>query len=64
MPGYPFLFDTKAKAEPSDVLVGLPPAHQPAGQVVVATPAALDLVAYLLVLDHTAPALVQEGAAR
>ena len=64
MPGYPFLFDTKPKAEPGDVLVGLPPAHQPTGQVVVATPAALDLVAYLLALDHTAPALVQQGAAR
>ena len=64
MPGYRFLFDTKARAEPSDVLVGLPPAHQPPGQVVVATPAALDLVAYLLALNHTAPVLAQEGAPR
>ena len=64
MPGYPFLFDTKAKAEQGDVVVGLPPAHQEAEQVVVATPAALDLVVDLLALDHTAPALAQEGAAR
>ena len=60
MPGYPFLFDTKPKAGKSDVAVSLPPSHQPPGQVVVATPAALDLVAYLLALDHTAPALQAE----
>ena len=60
MPGYPFLFDTKPKAAKGDVAVSLPPSHQPPGQVVVATPAALDLVAYLLALDHTAPALQAE----
>ena len=64
MPSYPFLFDTKAKADNNDVVVSLPPALQVTGQVVVATPAALDLVVYLLALDHTAPALAQEGAAR
>jgi cytochrome c oxidase cbb3-type subunit 2 len=57
MPSFPFLFDAKDKAEPGDVLVGLPPSREPAGKVVVARPEALDLVAYLKSLDRTYPAI-------
>ena len=57
MPGFPFLFDTKEKAETGDVLVSLPPSREPAGKVVVARPEALDLVAYLKSLDRTYPAI-------
>ncbi|HEY9102843.1 cbb3-type cytochrome c oxidase subunit II [Chitinimonas sp.] len=53
MPAYPFLFERKAKAETGETLVNLPPAFAPKGEVVVAKPAAMDLVAYLLALDHT-----------
>lgn len=55
MPGYPFLFDTKAAPGPDDVVVQLPDQHRPQGKVVVAQPEALDLVAYLLSLDRTYP---------
>ncbi|GGP19359.1 cytochrome-c oxidase [Silvimonas iriomotensis] len=55
MPSYRFLFVIKSKAEPGDKVVQLPPAWRPASGVVVATPKALDLVAYLLSLDHTYP---------
>jgi cytochrome c oxidase cbb3-type subunit 2 len=53
MPAYPFLF------EETDVLiegmreVRLPPGVGPKTGHVIASPAALDLVAYLLALDHT-----------
>ncbi len=57
MPAYPFLFEHKAQAEARDVVVPLPPALQPAGQVVVARPEALDLVAYLKSLDRSFGAL-------
>jgi cytochrome c oxidase cbb3-type subunit 2 len=57
MPAFPFLFDAKEKAEPGDVLVGLPPSREPAGKVIVARPEALDLVAYLKSLDRTYPAI-------
>jgi cytochrome c oxidase cbb3-type subunit 2 len=52
MPAYPFLFERKARAEAHDVVVPLPPAHQPRGQVVVASAEAQDLVAYLKSLDR------------
>lgn len=56
MPAYPYLFERKSRAEPGDVVVSLPVEHRPANGVVVAKPAALDLVAYLQGLDHTHPA--------
>ena len=57
MPSYPYLFETKAAAEPGDEVVKLPPGQGPAGKVVVARPEALDLVKYLQGLDHTYPVL-------
>ncbi|HJY79034.1 MAG TPA: cbb3-type cytochrome c oxidase subunit II [Burkholderiales bacterium] len=57
MPPYGFLFDVKDKAEPGERVVNLPPEFAPKGKVVVATPRALDLVAYLIALDHTYPAI-------
>jgi cytochrome c oxidase cbb3-type subunit 2 len=53
MPSYPFLFETKAKAGPGDIVVRLEPRFAPPGQVVVAKQEALDLVAYLQSLDRT-----------
>jgi len=57
MPSYPYLFETKAAAEPGDEVVKLPPGHGPSQGVVVARPEALDLVKYLQGLDHTYPVL-------
>ena len=57
MPAYPYLFETKAAAEPGDEVVKLPPGQGPAGKVVVARPEALDLVKSLQGLDHTYPVL-------
>lgn len=57
MPSYPFLFELKAKADPGDRVLNLPPLFEPPGKVVVATQAALDLVTYLQGLDHTYPVL-------
>jgi cytochrome c oxidase cbb3-type subunit 2 len=57
MPGYPFLFEIKPKADPGERVVTLPPQVAPASGVVVATPEASDLVQYLLGLDHTYPAI-------
>ena len=56
MPSYPYLFQHKARAGADDVVVRLPPAYAPKSGVIVARPEALDLVAYLLALDHTFPA--------
>lgn len=55
MPAFPFLFTLKDKADPGDKVVQLPPSYQPLGQVVVAKPEALDLVQYLIGLNHTYP---------
>ena len=68
MPNFQHLFVVKARAEPNDKVVNLPPAFAPKQGVVVAGPKALDLVAYLLALDHTyavddAPALPQPATA-
>jgi len=63
MPGFPWLFDVKEKAQTGDVVLTLPLHYQPFGKVVVATPSALDLVAYLRALNHTYPALVPTRAA-
>ncbi len=63
MPGYPFLFETKDSAAPGDKVVALPPQFAPAHGVIVARPEALDLVAYLLALDHTYPAISPQSEA-
>lgn len=55
MPAFPFLFKVKDEAGPGDKVVNIPPSYAPPGQVVVATPEALDLVEYLIGLDHTYP---------
>ena len=61
MPAYPFLFTVKDAGEAEregEQPLALPPGFGPAeGQVVVPTPAALDLVKYLQALDHTYPVL-------
>jgi cytochrome c oxidase cbb3-type subunit II len=58
MPSYPYLFVVKkGAAGPNDTVVNLPPSFAIPGSVVVATPEALNLVAYLLALDRTYPAL-------
>ncbi|GJJ03057.1 cytochrome-c oxidase [Duganella rhizosphaerae] len=62
MPAYPFLFETRDKADPGDRVLTLPPGYEPPGKVVVARQEALDLVAYLQGLDHTYP--VFEGKAK
>ena len=68
MPAYPFLFELKPKAERDERVVNLPPGARPAGQmVVVARPAARDLVKYLQSLNRSypvvaAPALAASGA--
>lgn len=55
MPAFPFMFTLKDKAEDGDVVVKLPPSHQPLDKVVVAKPEAIDLVQYLISLNHTYP---------
>jgi cytochrome c oxidase cbb3-type subunit 2 len=47
MPSYKWLFATKAKADAGDTVVPVPAAFVPAGEVVIATPDMLALVAYL-----------------
>lgn len=64
MPSYPYLFDIKDKADSGDKVLALPPGIAPAGKVVVAKPEALDMVAYLLGLDHTYPALTASAVAK
>jgi cytochrome c oxidase cbb3-type subunit II len=64
MPPYPFLFTTQPrdKTAPSDVVVQLPPGYAPPGQSVIATPDALDLVAYLKALNRSFPAIAAQPA--
>ncbi len=57
MPSFRFLFEIKAQAQAGDQVIQVPPAYAPAKGVVVARPEAIDLVAYLLSLDHTYSAL-------
>lgn len=64
MPSYPFLFEAKAKADKDDVLVNLPQGTAPAGQVVVASPQAVDLVKYLQSLNRSYPAITSQGVQR
>ena len=47
MPAYPWLFVAKDRAAPGDVIVSVPPEYVPKRQVIVATRAEQDLVAYL-----------------
>lgn len=61
MPAFPYLFTVKDAAEADETVVNIPPGWRPdVGKVVVATPQALDLVKYLLALNHTYPALPPE----
>ncbi len=58
MPPYPYLFEVRqGSAQPGETVVNLPPSFAKPGEVVVAKPEALALVAYLLSLDRTYPAL-------
>jgi cytochrome c oxidase cbb3-type subunit II len=61
MPSYPYLFivkDEKEARQEGEQPLTLPAGYRPMlGQVVVPTPQALDLVKYLLSLDHTYPVL-------
>lgn len=56
MPSFAFLFEVKPSAAAGDQVVAVPPPYAPAEGVVVATPEAQALVAYLIGLDHTYPA--------
>lgn len=53
MPSYPFLFRVDDHPLPGERIVKVPAAFAPPAGKVVATQAALDLVAYLKSLDHT-----------
>lgn len=55
MPGYPFLFEVTDFAPEGAVAVALPPEYRVRGGTVIAKPAAIELVEYLLSLDHTYP---------
>lgn len=66
MPAFPFLFEEKDAAEVGDKVLSLPKDYQPEGKVVVSTPQADALVAYLLALkrDYPLAAAGANGAAR
>jgi cytochrome c oxidase cbb3-type subunit 2 len=64
MPSFTYLFEVKPKAESGDRVVAVPPKFAPTEGVVVAKPAALDLVSYLLSLDHTYPLVVTNNTSR
>lgn len=55
MPAFPFMFELKDKADDGDKVVNMPPAYTPEGKVIVAKQEALDLVTYLVGLNHTYP---------
>lgn len=55
MPAYPFLFEHVDEPLPGQHVVRLPDPWAPRTGVIVARPEAMDLVAYLLALDHTYP---------
>jgi cytochrome c oxidase cbb3-type subunit II len=57
MPSFPYLFDVKDVADEGERVLQLPPEFAPPKKVVVATPAAVDLVKYLQSLDHSYPAI-------
>ena len=57
MPAYPYLFEKRqGPAQPGETIVALPPGLVEPGMRVVAREDALNLVAYLLSLDHSYPA--------
>jgi cytochrome c oxidase cbb3-type subunit 2 len=56
MPAFPWLFRLEARPQLSDRIVGLPGGIVPTGMTVVASDAALDLVAYLRTLKLSADA--------
>jgi cytochrome c oxidase cbb3-type subunit 2 len=63
MPSYPYLFEVRQGAAQADEkALTLPPGLTQPGQVVIAKPEALALVAYLLSLDRTYPALPPRSA--
>jgi cytochrome c oxidase cbb3-type subunit 2 len=66
MPAFPFLFEEKDVAEAGDRVLSLPKEYQPEGKVVVSTPEADALVAYLLALkrDYPLAAAGPDGGAR
>jgi cytochrome c oxidase cbb3-type subunit 2 len=64
MPAYPFLFREVAHPAPGEKVVTLPPQYAPAGGQVVATQEALDLVAYLTMLNHTYPVQTDKSRAQ
>jgi cytochrome c oxidase cbb3-type subunit 2 len=64
MPSYPYLFEFKEKADAGDKVLNLPPGYGPPIGFVVAKPAALDMVAYLLALDRTYPVEPPPDAAK
>jgi len=58
MPAFPYLFTAhRGPPAPGEKAINLPPQYAPPGETVVATQDAVDLVAYLLSLDHTYPIL-------
>ena len=57
MPPYPYLFRISANPQPGAKIVTLPPEFAPQNGSVIAAEDALDLVAYLLSLDRTFPAI-------
>lgn len=63
MPSYPYLFEVRqGEAQAGEKALTLPPGLTQPGQVVIAKPEALALVAYLLSLDRTYPALPPRSA--
>ena len=52
MPAFSWYFQEKFRTDPGDTVVPVPPSFAPKGKVVVATPDALALVAYLLALKQ------------
>lgn len=54
MPAYPWLFTTKKQLQKGDIAVNVPDEYTPGGVKVVATPQALQLVAYLASLKQAA----------
>lgn len=59
MPAYRFLFEVREEGavREGERVVTMPPGAVPAGKAVLATPAALDLVAYLQGMKHVYPVL-------
>lgn len=61
MPRYTWLFTVKLKADPSDVVIPVPPGFGPSQGTIVATQEARDLVAYLKSLKQVP---LKQGAAK